>query len=151
MSTVTSADGTTIDYDACGSGPTVILIGGASQHRAIDTRTTEIAKHLGQRGFTAVDYDRRGRGRSGDTSPWSLDREVEDLAALIEATGAPAALYTSSSGARIALAAVTFGIAVSVSPSTSRRTSPVLMAASTSPRFSECWTRASSTKPLATT
>src|SRR5215203_1747653 len=113
MSTVTSADGTTIDYDAYGSGPAVILIGGASQHRAIDPRTTEIAKQLGESGFTAVDYDRRGRGRSGDTPPWSLNREVEDLAALIEATGSLAALYTSSSGAGIALAAVTSGIAVS--------------------------------------
>jgi pimeloyl-ACP methyl ester carboxylesterase len=113
MSTVTSADGTTIDYDAYGSGPPVILIGGASQYRAIDPRTTEIAKHLAGEGFTAVDYDRRGRGRSGDTPPWSLEREVEDLAALIEATGAPAALYTSSSGAGVALAAVTSGIPVS--------------------------------------
>ena len=112
MSTVTSADGTTIDYDAYGSGLGVILIGGASQYRAIDPRTTEIAKRLAGEGFTAVDYDRRGRGRSRDTPPWSLDREVEDLAALIEATGAPAALYTSSSGAAIALAAAA-GIAVS--------------------------------------
>src|SRR5829696_6110259 len=109
MSSVTSADGTTIDYDAYGNRPTVIFIGGASQHRAIDQRTTEIAKQLAAEGFTAVDYDRRGRDRSGDTPPWSLDREVEDVAALIEATGAPAALYTSSSGAAIALAAVKRG------------------------------------------
>jgi pimeloyl-ACP methyl ester carboxylesterase len=108
-----SADGTMIDYDAYGSGPAVILIGGASQYRAIDARTTEIAKYLAREGFTAVDYDRRGRGRSGDTPPWSLDREIEDLAALLEATGPPAALYTSSSGPGIALAAVTSGIAVS--------------------------------------
>jgi pimeloyl-ACP methyl ester carboxylesterase len=113
MSTVTSADGTTIDYDAYGNGPTVIFIGGASQHRAIDQRTTEIAKQLAAEGFTAVDYDRRGRDRSGDTPPWSLGREVEDVAALIEAAGAPAALYTSSSGAGIALAAVTEGLDVS--------------------------------------
>jgi pimeloyl-ACP methyl ester carboxylesterase len=113
MSAVRSADGTMIDYDPYGSGPVVILIGGASQYRAIDPRTSEIAKSLAREGFTAVDYDRRGRGRSGDTPPWSLDREVEDLAALIEATGAPAALYTSSSGAGVALAAVTSGIAVS--------------------------------------
>ena len=59
MSTVTSADGTIIDYDAYGKGPTVIFIGGASQHRAIDQRTTEIAKQLAAKGFTAVDYDRR--------------------------------------------------------------------------------------------
>jgi hypothetical protein len=89
VSTVTSADGTTIDYDAYGNGPTVILIGGASQHRAIDQPTSEIAKQLAAEGFTAVDYDRRGRDRSGDTPPWSLGREVEDVAALIEATGAP--------------------------------------------------------------
>ena len=113
MSTVTSADGTIIDYDAYGNGPTVIFIGGATQHRAIDQRTTEIAKQLAAEGFTAVDYDRRGRDRSGDTPPWSLGREVEDVAALIEAAGAPAALYTSSSGAGIALAAVTEGLDVS--------------------------------------
>lgn len=113
MSTVTSADGTPIDYDVYGSGPAVILIGGTTQHRAIDRRTTEIAQRLGGEGFAAVDYDRRARGRSGDTEPWSLDWEVEDLDALIEATGAPAALYTSSSGAAVALAAVTSGIAVS--------------------------------------
>ena len=113
MSTVTSADGTIIGYDAYGNGPTVILIGGASQHRAIDQRTTEIAKQLAAEGFTAVDYDRRGRDKSGDTPPWSLGREVEDVAALIEAAGAPAALYTSSSGAGIALAAVTAGLDVS--------------------------------------
>ncbi len=113
MSTATSADGTIIDYDAYGEGPTVILIGGATQHRAIDQRTTEIAKQLAAESFTAVDYDRRGRDRSGDTPPWSLAREVEDIAALIEATGAPAALYTSSSGATIALAAVTEGLDVS--------------------------------------
>ena len=113
MSSVASADGTTIDFDTYGSGPAVILIGGASQYRAIDPGTTEIAKHLAGEGLAAVDYDRRGRGRSGDTPPWSLDREVGDLAALIEATGGPAALFTSSSGAAIALAAVTSGIAVS--------------------------------------
>ena len=113
MSTVTSADGTPIDYDVYGSGPAVILIGGTTQHRAIDRRTTEIAQRLGGEGFAAVDYDRRGRGGSGDTAPWSLDREVEDVDALIEATGGSAALYTSSSGAAVALAAVTSGIAVS--------------------------------------
>jgi pimeloyl-ACP methyl ester carboxylesterase len=113
MSTVTSADGTPIDYEVYGSGPAVILIGGTTQHRAIDRRTTEIAQRLGGEGFAAVDYDRRGRGRSGDTAPWSLDREVEDVDALIQATGGSAALYTSSSGAAVALAAVTSGIAVS--------------------------------------
>lgn len=105
MSTVTSADGTTIGYEAYGQGPTVVFIGGATQHRAIDSRTTELAEELGKAGYTAIDYDRRGRGESTDVTPWALAREVEDLQALIEATGGPAALYTSSSGATIALEA----------------------------------------------
>jgi pimeloyl-ACP methyl ester carboxylesterase len=113
MSTVESDDGTRIDYDTYGSGPTVILVGGASQHRALDPRTTEIARQLAEEGFSVVDYDRRGRGQSGDTEPWSLDREVEDVAALVRTVGAPAALYTSSSGAGVALAAVTAGVEVS--------------------------------------
>lgn len=112
MSTVMSADGTMIDYEAYGDGPTVILIAGAGQHRAIDPRTTVIAQQLGANGFRAVDYDRRGRDRSGDTQPWSLHREVEDVEALLTATGGPAALYTSSSGAAIALAAVRAGLDV---------------------------------------
>ena len=113
MSTVRSNDGTTIDYEVYGNGPTIILIGGAGQYRAMDPRTTKIAEQLAAEDFAAVDYDRRGRGRSSDTLPWSLQREVEDVAALIEAAGAPAALYTSSSGAGIALAAVTAGLEVS--------------------------------------
>ena len=151
MSTATSADGTIIDYDAYGEGPTVILIGGATQHRAIDQRTTEIAKQLAAEAFTAVDYDRRGRDRSGDTPPWSLAREVEDIAALIEATGAPAALYTSSSGATIALAAGQRGSTCQPLLSTSRPTSPDPTAPSRSPRLSECSTPASSTKRPGTT
>lgn len=110
MSTVTSADGTVIDYDRYGDGPSVIFIGGATQHRAVDQNTTQAAQLLAAEGFTAVDYDRRGRDRSGDTAPWHLDREVEDLAALITAVGGPATLYTSSSGATVALAAVTAGL-----------------------------------------
>ena len=108
MSTVTSADGTIIDYDAYGKGPTVIFIGGASQHRAIDQRTTEIAKQLAAKGFTAVDYDRRGRGRSGDTPPWSLGREVEDLGGAIVAAlerstaGPPAEPIARPFGRRVA-------------------------------------------------
>lgn len=113
MSRVRSADGTTIDYDLYGNGPTVILVGGATQYRAIDPRTTRIAEQLAAAGFSTVDYDRRGRGRSGDTPPWSLDREVEDLSALIHAAGAPAALYASSAGAAVALAAGTSGVPVS--------------------------------------
>jgi pimeloyl-ACP methyl ester carboxylesterase len=113
MSTVTSADGTSIDYERHGEGPAVLLVGGATQYRGVDASTAEVARRLGAEGFSAVAYDRRGRGRSGDTPPWSLDREVEDVAALVDAVGGPAALYTSSSGATVALAAVDAGVPVS--------------------------------------
>ena len=112
MSTITSPDGTVIDYDRYGDGPAVVFIGGAAAYRAIDQGTTQAARLLAAEGFTAVDYDRRGRGRSGDTQPWSLDREVEDVAALIRAVGGAAALCTNSSGADIALAAASAGAGV---------------------------------------
>jgi len=112
MSMVTSPDGTVIDYDRYGDGPAVVFIGGAAAYRAIDQGTTQAARLLAAEGFTAVDYDRRGRGRSGDTPPWSLDREVEDVAALIKAVGGAAALCTNSSGADIALAAASAGAGV---------------------------------------
>jgi pimeloyl-ACP methyl ester carboxylesterase len=112
MSTVTSPDGTVIDYERYGDGPAVIFIGGASIYRAIDEGTTLAARRLAAEGFTAVEYDRRGRGRSGDTQPWALDREVEDVAALITAAGGTAALCSNSSGADIALAAATAGAGV---------------------------------------
>ncbi len=112
MSTVRSDDGTVIDFERYGDGPTVILIGGASQHRAIDERTTQLARKLAAEGFSVVDYDRRGRGRSNDTPPWTLEKEAQDVAALVEAVGAPAALYTSSSGAAVGLAAAQAGVGV---------------------------------------
>jgi pimeloyl-ACP methyl ester carboxylesterase len=112
MSTVTSADGTVVDYDRYGDGPAVIFIGGAATYRAIDEATTQTAGRLAAEGFTTVDYDRRGRGRSGDTQPWALAREVEDLAALIAAVGGAAALCSNSSGADVALAAASAGVGV---------------------------------------
>jgi pimeloyl-ACP methyl ester carboxylesterase len=112
MSTVTSADGTVIDYDRYGDGPAVVFIGGAATYRAIDEATTQTAKRLAAEGFTTVDYDRRGRGRSGDTQPWALAREVEDVAALINVVGRAAALCTNSSGADVALAAASAGVGV---------------------------------------
>ncbi|MET9064405.1 alpha/beta fold hydrolase [Streptosporangium sandarakinum] len=112
MSAVSSQDGTVIDYDLYGDGPAIIFIGGATQHRAIDKNTGQVAQRLAAEGFTAIDYDRRGRGRSGDTAPWALEREVEDLASLIKAAGGAATLYSSSSGATVALAAADAGIGV---------------------------------------
>ena len=112
LSTVTSPDGTVIDYDGYGDGPAVIFIGGATAYRAINEDITQTARGLAVEGFTTVDYDRRGRGRSGDTKPWALDREVEDVAALIKAVGGAASLCSYSSGADVALAAAGDGVGV---------------------------------------
>jgi pimeloyl-ACP methyl ester carboxylesterase len=101
-----------LDYDGYGDGPAVIFIGGAASYRAIDEATTQTARRLAAEGFTTVDYGRRGRGRSGDTQPWALGREVEDVAALITAVGGAAALCTNSSGADSALAAASAGVGV---------------------------------------
>jgi hypothetical protein len=75
METVTSSDGTTIAFDRLGDGPPVIVVGGQLCDRAL-TRPT--AKELAKR-FTVFNYDRRGRGDSGDTAPYALEREVEDI------------------------------------------------------------------------
>ena len=113
MSSVTSADGTRIDFARWGDGPdAVICIGGATQFRGMDPQTDRLAELVAAEGLTAVVYDRRGRGGSGDTQPWSLDREVEDLAALVEEVGGSSALYSSSSGAAVALAAASGAVPV---------------------------------------
>src|SRR4051794_22264207 len=112
MSTVTSADGTTLGFDRRGDGPAVILVGGAFQYRAFDPRTGQLADLLAGR-HTVVHYDRRGRGESGDTPPYAVEREVEDLDALIQAVGGSAALFGMSSGAALALDAVAAGLPVS--------------------------------------
>lgn len=95
----TSADGTRIAYDRAGSGPALLLVGGATQFRGFDPTTVDLAGRLAEAGFTVVNYDRRGRGESSDTAPYDVDREVEDIAALVDAVGGSATLYGSSSGA----------------------------------------------------
>jgi pimeloyl-ACP methyl ester carboxylesterase len=110
---VTSADGTRIAFDRTGEGPALILVGGATQFRAFDPTTAELARELAGRGFTVVDYDRRGRGESGDTQPFALEREIDDIAALIDEVGGRAALYGSSSGAALCLWAAAAGLPVS--------------------------------------
>jgi pimeloyl-ACP methyl ester carboxylesterase len=108
MDTVTSRDGTTIAYDAQGEGPALILVDGAlSVHSSgsMPGLAALLAPH-----FTVYGYDRRGRGRSGDTPPYAVDREIEDIEALIDHAGGPALLYGHSSGASLAmLAAVKLG------------------------------------------
>ncbi len=110
---VTSVDGTRIAYDRFGSGPVLIFIDGAMQFRAFDPMTGQLAERLAERGHTTVRYDRRGRGESAFAGPSTLDQELADLAALIETVGGPAALYGSSSGGAIALAAAAAGLPVS--------------------------------------
>src|SRR5918996_1914027 len=86
MDRVTSRDGTTIAYDRLGDGPPVVLIcGGSTDRMANAGLAAELASD-----FTVYNYDRRGRGDSGDTPPYAVEREVEDVAAVIEAAGGPA-------------------------------------------------------------
>lgn len=98
---VTSRDGTKIAYETAGRGKAVILVLGALNSRKSGSG---LAKLLAPR-FTAISYDRRGRGDSTDTPPYSPRREVEDVAALIEAVGEPVCLYGHSSGAALAIEA----------------------------------------------
>ncbi|MFI5938427.1 alpha/beta fold hydrolase [Actinoplanes sp. NPDC051494] len=100
MSTLTSADGTTIGYETLGSGPALILVDGAMCYRGFGPMR-ELAAALADT-FTVYLYDRRGRGESGDTRPYEPRREVEDLAALLTAAGGSAALVGVSSGAVLA-------------------------------------------------
>jgi pimeloyl-ACP methyl ester carboxylesterase len=108
---VTSRDGTTIAFDRVGDGALVILVGGATQYRAFDPSTADLAARMAER-FTVLNYDRRGRGDSGDTQPYAIEREIEDLDALIEHVGGSAALYGSSSGGNLALEAAMRGVGV---------------------------------------
>lgn len=102
MNTVTSADGTTIAYDRIGEGPPVIIIDGAMGHR--DFGPSRALAEVLSESFAVYIYDRRGRGGSTDTAPYAVQREVEDIEALIrEAAGGSASLYGASSGAPLAL------------------------------------------------
>lgn len=110
MKIVTSKDGTTIAYDQSGSGPVVIFVDGALQYRAFDQGMAALADLLSKH-FTVIHYDRRGRGDSTDMQadtfePQSaLEREIEDIEALIDEAGGSASLYGISSGAALAMEA----------------------------------------------
>ena len=104
MNTVTSKDGTRIAYDVYGAGPAIVLVDGATATRAFGG-STELAKSLAQKGFTTYAYDRRTRGESGDTQPYAVEREIEDIEALIDLAGGTANLYGISSGGALALEA----------------------------------------------
>jgi pimeloyl-ACP methyl ester carboxylesterase len=106
---VTSKDGTTIAFDRLGEGPPVVLVSGGSVDRSSNAGLAD--QLVG--GFTVFNYDRRGRGPSGDTEPYAIEREIEDIDAVIAAAGGKAGLYGSSSGAVLALKAAAAGSAVS--------------------------------------
>ncbi len=101
MKTVTSRDRTSIAYDRLGTGPAVILVAGALCTR-LSWSGPSMSKLLAPM-FTVFNYDRRGRGDSGDTLPYAVDREIDDIEALIEEAGGAACLYGHSSGAALIL------------------------------------------------
>jgi pimeloyl-ACP methyl ester carboxylesterase len=108
MDMVTSRDGTQIAFDRLGEGPPVILVCGAMCDRALMHPTAEeLAKH-----FTVFNYDRRGRGDSGDTAPYAVEREVEDIGALIVEAGGAASVYGHSSGAVLVLHAAAHALPI---------------------------------------
>ena len=111
MNPVASKDGTTIAFDKSGQGPALILVGGAFQHRAIDPSMARLAELLSPN-FIVFHYDRRGRGDSGDTAPYAVEREIEDVDALIQDGGGTASLFGMSSGAVLALEAAAHGLPV---------------------------------------
>lgn len=108
MQTSTSADGTPIAYDRSGEGPAIVFVVGAFNDR---TKCAPLAALLESR-FTVVTYDRRGRGDSGDTPPYAIDREIDDLDALIAEVGGTASVFGFSSGALLAVKAVARGSAI---------------------------------------
>lgn len=102
MNTVTSKDGTTLAFDRTGTGTPLILVSGAVQYRAFDFGSVRLTDLLSQH-FTVIHYDRRGRGDSGDTQPFAVQREIEDIEALIDSAGGSAFVYGISSGAALAM------------------------------------------------
>ena len=108
MEKVISKDGTSIGFDRLGEGSPVILVSGGSTDRMANA---PVAGHLATR-FTTFNYDRRGRGDSADTPPYAIEREIEDLDAVIAAAGGSAFVYGTSSGAALALDAAASGLPI---------------------------------------
>lgn len=110
MSTLTSKDGTRIAYDRLGQGPALVMVDGALCSRAMGPGSS-LAPHLSSH-FTVFTYDRRGRGDSTDIPPYAVEREIEDLDAVIAEAGGSAYVFGLSSGAALALEAAARGSAV---------------------------------------
>jgi pimeloyl-ACP methyl ester carboxylesterase len=109
-SRVTSRDGTSIAFERVGAGPALILVDAAGNYR--DFRPLRAPVERLAADFTVYVYDRRGRGASADTPPYAVEREVEDLAALIGVAGGSAFVYAMSSGCLLALHAAAGGLAI---------------------------------------
>jgi pimeloyl-ACP methyl ester carboxylesterase len=119
-STVRSKDGTSIAYDSAGDGPVLILVGGAFSYRRYKS-WVQLAALLAPR-FRVISYDRRGRGDSGDAPAHAVEREIEDLDALVQAAGGSARVFGMSSGGVLALRAAAAGVPIRDGrSSTSRR------------------------------
>jgi pimeloyl-ACP methyl ester carboxylesterase len=108
--TVQSADGTSLAFSQIGTGPANVLVDAAAGFRGFGSMGP-LAEALAPE-FTVFTYDRRGRGESTDTPPYAVEREVEDLQALIEAAGGSACVYGFSSGAVLALRAAADGLSI---------------------------------------
>ena len=108
MDTVQSSDKTTIAFDCSGVGPALVLVVGAFCDRS---STKTLAAGLGST-FTVYEYDRRGRGDSGEAGPYSVEREVDDLAAVIGAAGGSAFAFGHSSGGALVLEAAASGVPI---------------------------------------
>ncbi len=106
MPQVISKDGTTIAYDRIGHGPAVVIVGGILGDRSQQAGLAQLlASH-----FTVYNFDRRGRGESGDTPPYAVEREVEDIAAILDAAGGSAFVYGTSGCAALCLEAAARGL-----------------------------------------
>ena len=106
MEKVTSSDGTRIAFERLGEGPALMIVGGSlADHRFYAPLANELAKS-----FTVYSFDRRGRGQSGDTEPYAVEREVDDVGALIAHAEEPVLVYGHSAGSALALRAAASGL-----------------------------------------
>jgi pimeloyl-ACP methyl ester carboxylesterase len=108
MDKTRSSDGTEIAFDRLGDGAPVVLVSGASTARSVHDSLAELLAA----DFTVLNYDRRGRGDSGDTQPYAVEREIEDLHAVLDEAGGSAGVFGNSSGGVLALHAAAAGLPI---------------------------------------
>src|ERR687892_2358714 len=108
MYRVQSKDGTSIAFDRSGEGQAIVMVGGGSVDRMANAPLAALLTEY----FTVFNYDRRGRGDSGDTAPYAVEREIEDIGALVAEAGGVASVYGHSSGAGLVLHAAAHGLPI---------------------------------------